>query len=170
MAFRRIALVAFVMTSCSTAGERPPHGAAREPWAAPTRLAPPADLPGPARQVLRTVMAEHRRDMADLITSMMAVDYDAVATASDRLRADSFSRPLTGDANELNAFLPAPFFELQDQLLAQTRTLGTAARHHSAPDAAKAYAAVSETCVACHAVYREGRRPSPPAMTSARMR
>jgi hypothetical protein len=63
------------------------------------------------------------------------------------------SRPLTGDATELNSLLPEKFFVQQDDLRAQARLLATAAAHQSAFEVADAYGKVS-ACVRCHGVYR----------------
>jgi hypothetical protein len=49
-----------------------------------------------------------------------------------------------------------------DKLVTRARTLASAARQHDPGATASAYAALSETCVSCHAVYRDGRRPKRP--------
>jgi hypothetical protein len=152
-------LMVLLLVACSTT-DRPRNDAGIS-YAAPapaTRLEPPADLPGPARQVLQSLMAEHRRDMTDLVAASMGVLYKDMAVAADRVASTAVSRPLTGDATELNTMLPTRFFDLQDELVARARTLASAARQHDPGATASAYAALSETCVSCHAVYRDGRR------------
>jgi hypothetical protein len=74
-----------------------------------------------------------------------------------RIASDaSFSRPLTGDATELNAALPAKFFEEQDQLRARARALAEPSHVLNPYRVAEAYGHLSEACVRCHAVYRQG--------------
>jgi hypothetical protein len=168
MLSRSLMLTSLVVLSCSTTGQRPPPDARPTSVAAPlsTRLLPPADLPGPVRQVLQSLMAQHRSDMTDLVAASMGVLYEDMARAADRVAATSISRPLTGDATELNAFLPARFFDLQDELVLRARNLAGAARQHDRATTASAYAAISETCLNCHAIYRDARRQ--PAATGAR--
>jgi hypothetical protein len=163
MLSRSLLLTSLLVLSCSTAGQRPPPDARPTTVTAPlsARLLPPADLPGPVRQVLQSLMAQHRGDMADLVAASMGVLYEDMARAADRVAATSLSRPLTGDATELNAFLPARFFDLQDELVLRARTLAGVARQHDAGATASAYAAISETCVNCHATYRDARPRSP---------
>jgi hypothetical protein len=130
--------------------------------APPSRLEPPAYLPGSARAVLRTRMVSHARDMGDLMSAVMLLEYDRVRERAGGIAGDaSFARPLTGDATELNSALPVRFFELQDELRGRARTLADAAKRHSAFDVADAYAEVSQTCVRCHATYRQGPEPRP---------
>ena len=61
---------------------------------------------------------------------------------------------ISGDATELASALPATFFDLQDELRAQARTLGDAAEEQNPFHVANAYGRLSETCVRCHATYR----------------
>lgn len=130
-------------------------GRAVEP---PPRLAPPEYLPGTARAVLRTIMVSHARDMAELMSAIMILNYPRIEAGAEAIVNDvSLARPLTGDATELNSALPERFFVLQDDLRKQARTLRDAAQHLSAFEVADAYGELSETCVRCHGTYRAGR-------------
>ena len=126
----------------------------------PERLAPPDDLPGPVRAILSHRMASHARDMGALMSAVMILDYPQAQTRATAIVEDvSLARPLTGDATELNSALPEKFFAFQDQLRAAATALASAAADKSAFAVADAYGHVSETCVKCHAVYRQGRPP-----------
>ncbi len=149
-----------VLASCAT-GER--SGPPQEPQLAravapPDRLTPPEDLPPTARAILRTRMASHARDMGTLMSNIMVLRYKKIEEGASAIAADAnLSRPLTGDATELNAHLPAKFFDLQEELKERAKVLAEAAHRMSAFDVADAYGSVSETCVRCHATYREGQ-------------
>jgi hypothetical protein len=124
----------------------------------PSRLEPPEYLSGTARAVLRTRMASHARDMGDLMSAIMVLQYDRIRERSEAIAGDAnFARPLTGDAAELNSALPEKFFQLQDELRTRARVLTRAAEERNAFAVADSYENVSGTCVRCHAVYRQGR-------------
>jgi hypothetical protein len=123
----------------------------------PERLAPPQYLPASARAVLRTLMPAHAHDMADLMSAIMVLHYDEIHERAGAIATDAtFARPLTGDASELNTALPERFFLLQDELRARAGTLAQVATKSSALAVADAYGRLSETCVNCHATYRDG--------------
>jgi cytochrome c556 len=103
-------------------------------------------------------MASHVREMGDLMTAIMVLDYPSIVEGADRIVSDaSLSRPLTGDATELNSALPEKFFVHQDELRTQARALADASRALDPYRVAGAYGRLSEACVRCHAVYRQGR-------------
>jgi hypothetical protein len=112
-------------------------------------------------------MPSHARDMGDLMSAIMVLHYDEIHERAEVIAQDSrFARPLSGDAAELNSALPERFFLLQDELRTRAATLARAAGKASALDVADAYGRLSETCVRCHATYRDGplaagARPSP---------
>ncbi len=123
----------------------------------PQRLEPPQHLSSTARALLGNRMAAHARDMGDLMSAIMILDYDQVEQRAGKIADDAaWARPLTGDATELNSALPETFFQLQDDLRAQARLLAAAADDLSAFAVAESYGRLSETCVRCHAVYRKG--------------
>ena len=125
----------------------------------PRRLEAPDYLPGAARAVLRTIMASHARNMGDLMSAIMVLDYPRIHLTAEAVASDaSLSRPLTHDASELNALLPEDFFRQQDALRAQARILVDAAQRQSPYGVADAYGRLSESCVRCHYVYRAGSR------------
>jgi cytochrome c556 len=125
----------------------------------PKRLEPPDDLPEAARAVLRTMMSSHARNMGDLMTAIMVLDYPRIHESAEAIATDaSLSRPLSHEASELNALLPEAFFRQQDALRAQARLLVDAATRQSPYGVADAYGKLSESCVRCHYVYRKGTR------------
>jgi hypothetical protein len=144
------------LTACSTATAEPPQQAQLlRAISPPERLEPPAHLPEGARLILRNVMGSHAQNMSNLVLAIMQLHYDDISAGAESLAADaSLSRPLTGDATELNSLLPPAFFDKQDQLRAQARELGAAAQQRNALAVGKSYGRLSETCVGCHAVYR----------------
>jgi hypothetical protein len=145
---------------CSCANRRasndPPQSAQlARAVAPPSRLVPPEHLPEGARIILRNLMASHARNMSHLVSAIMTLDYPAIREGADSVASDaSLSRPLTGDATELNALLPEKFFQYQDDLRGQARALAQAATRHSALEVAASYGALAQTCVQCHAAYR----------------
>jgi cytochrome c556 len=124
---------------------------------APKRQQPPKYLSPIAREILRTRMASHAREMRTLMAAVMVLDYPKIAEGSERIASDAnLSRPLTGDATELNSALPEKFFVHQDEVRAQARALANATQTLDPYRIAAAYGRLSEACVSCHAVYREG--------------
>lgn len=152
------------LSACAGTGTRAkgPAEAGEQPWAPPYRLGPPEYLPPVARDILKARMARHADDMAHVVWSVAALDYAHVAENAERVAGDAdFARPLTHDATELNASIPTRFFDLQDDLRARARKLAAAARGGVPLEVSAAYASMSETCVACHAVYRDGPGTGP---------
>jgi hypothetical protein len=153
-------VLGMLVPSCATPpAKRPPQDAQlSQAITAPERLAPPEDLPGPARTILRARMASHAQDMGALMSSVMVLRYDLIAERAIKIADDaSMARPLTGDATELNSALPEKFFSYQDELRRAARALATAATQQNALPVADAYARLSGTCVRCHATYRQGQ-------------
>jgi cytochrome c556 len=125
----------------------------------PRRLEAPDYLPEAARSVLRTIMASHARNMGDLVSAIMVLDYPRVRESAEAVANDAtLSRPFTHEASELNALLPEDFFRQQDNLRAHAGLLAEAATLQSAHAVAAAYGGLSESCVRCHYVYRTGTR------------
>jgi cytochrome c556 len=157
----RFALTGVLAASCATAADRPSPPQEPQLLAAvspPARLQPPDYLPEVARSILRTRMASHARDMGQLMSAIMVLDYPDVQAGAQAIVSDvNLARPLTKDATELNAALPPRFFDLQDELKVRGRALRDAAQHMNAFEVADAYGRMSETCVRCHAVYRAGK-------------
>ena len=146
-----------LLVSCaSQPAPRPPQEAElSRALSEPTRPGPPEPLSPAARQLLKSRMKSHANDMADLVAAIMALDYPAIVQRSHAIAADvNLSRPLTGDATELNAALPEKFFVRQDELKAAARALERAAQGLDPNAVAAAYGRLSEGCVRCHADYR----------------
>lgn len=121
-------------------------------------LEPAQPLPGAARAVLKSRMANHVRDMSELVSAIMVLDYPTIVDRAKAVAGDAnLARPLGGDATELNALLPDKFFEYQDDLRKNAGLLAAAAERMDALAVAEAYGHLSESCVRCHGVYRGGR-------------
>jgi hypothetical protein len=155
-----VAIAFLLAASCATAPQPEPPQAKqfRSAVSAPRRLDPPEDLSNTARSILRSRMASHARDMGDLMSAVMILEYPAIRERASRISSDvSLARPLSADATELNAALPERFFDLQDELKVRATALGVASAQNDAFRVADAYGKLSETCVSCHASYRRGR-------------
>jgi len=146
-----------LLTSCASqpAPQPPQQAELSRALSEPTRREPPEPLSPAARNLLKTRMKSHTNDMADLVSAIMVLDYPAIVQRSHAIAADvSLSRPITGDATELNATLPEKFFVRQDELKAAARALEHAAEGLDPNAVAVAYGRLSEACVRCHADYR----------------
>ena len=147
-----------VLSACAnnTATNPPPQQAQlAQAIAAPDRTTPPEPLSPPARQILKKRMAAHARDMADLVSAIMLLDYPGIASRANSIASDvNLSRPITHDATELNASLPEKFFVYQDNLRAGARALAAAASDLDPYRVAAEYGRLSEGCVRCHADFR----------------
>jgi cytochrome c556 len=153
-----VAAGAALSPACAANQPQPPQRAqAAQAVAPPKRSGPPEYLSETAHAVLKSRMASHARDMNELVSAIMLLNYPAIGDEAERIASDaSLSRPLTGDATELNAALPAKFFDEQDQLRARARALAEASHALNPYRVAEAYGQLSEACVRCHAVYRQG--------------
>ncbi len=152
-------LAGFVLAaSCASQGtaHQPPQQAQlTQAISNPERQDPPEPLSPAARAILKERMASHARDMGELVSAIMLLKYPEIAQRADAIAADvNLSRPVTGDATELNSSLPEKFFVRQDDLKAAARLLGDAARNLDPYRVANAYGRLSEGCVRCHADYR----------------
>jgi hypothetical protein len=127
----------------------------------PEGLAPPQYLPASARAILRGRMASHAQDMGALMSAIMVLHYDDIQQRANDIALDArFARPMTGDASELNSALPERFFVLQEELRTRAGALAGVAARKNALAVADAYGRLSETCVKCHATYREAATPT----------
>jgi hypothetical protein len=156
---RRFAVLVLLSACATTRTDAPPQQAQlAEALAPPSRLEPPAHLPGPARALLRTRMAGHAQQMSGLVSAIMVLRYDEIAERANTIAGDAyFARPLTGDATELNSALPEKFFSYDRELRVWASTLASMAEEKDALRVANAYGGMSQVCVSCHATYRAGR-------------
>jgi hypothetical protein len=155
-----IALLALAGASCATrpSSEPPQQAQLVRAVSPPERLGSPEYLPGAARDLLRTRMASHARDMGDLMSAIMILKYPEIEQrASDIAHEAHFARPHSNDATELNAALPEKFFVYERELRVLASSLASAAHKLEPFQVADAYGQLSETCVKCHATYRAGR-------------
>jgi len=146
-----------VVSSCAsqTPNQPPQQEQLARAITAPDRVDPPEPLPATARALLKQRMATHARDMSDLVSAIMLLEYARISIRAEAIADEAnWSRPLTGDATELNAQVPEKFFVRQDDLKTAARRLAAAANLHNPYKVAEAYGHVSETCVRCHADFR----------------
>ena len=144
--------------ACATPPAPPQQTQLARALSPPERDLPPVELPAPARALLKARMANHTRDMGDLVSAIMILDYPRIEDQARRIVGDvSLSRPLTDDATELNSALPGAFYERQDGLRAEARKLADDAHALDARHVAADYGHLSEACVRCHADYRPAR-------------
>jgi cytochrome c556 len=156
---RRLLLVAVLtpLSACATpqAYQAPQQRQAARAVETPKRADPAEPLSPAARELLKARMASHARNMNDLVSAIMVLDYLRIEQQSDQIADDvSLSRPVTHDATELNASLPEKFFVHQDKVKVEARALADAARAHNPYRVAEQYGRLSEGCVRCHADYR----------------
>ena len=152
-----VPLLVVVASSCASTPQSPQQVQLAHAVAAPKRTDPAQPLPSTAPPILKTRMASHARDMGDLASSIMILDYERI---HDRATAISvkidLARPPADDATELASGVPDAFFLFQDELRTRAVTLASAATEQSAFHVADAYGRLSETCVKCHAAFRQG--------------
>jgi cytochrome c556 len=110
-------------------------------------------LPPLARSALKKPMARHGKDLEALLTAALSLDHAQTARVAARVAAEPrIARP--GDAlDSVNAVFPESFFQLQDTFHERTLALGQAARAADDAAVADAFGRLTETCIACHAVY-----------------
>lgn len=152
------AFAAWFVGACATAPAPPQQTQLGKAMSPPARATDPIYLSPTVRDLLRTRMASHTRDMGEMVAAIMILDYPRIEERARVVVGDvSLSRPITGDATELNAGLPESFFERQDALRAEARDLAEDAHARDARRVAADYGHLSEACVRCHADFRPTR-------------
>ncbi|MBX5483108.1 MAG: cytochrome c [Myxococcaceae bacterium] len=104
-------------------------------------------------------LRRHREQMSQLQRTVALLEYDAVADAAHAIQDEPpIARPEEDAPSEdPRASFPPAFFELQDVLHAHVRELGLAARARDDRRLGQAYGRIAETCVRCHALFRQVR-------------
>jgi cytochrome c556 len=151
-------VTSLLAAACATqsARDQPPQQAQlARALSPPERAGPPLFLSETARTILKSRMASHSRDMGELVSAIMILDYPRIESDAGRIAADvSLARPLTNDATELNASFPEKFFVHQDDLRVEARALAVASHALDAYGVAASYGRMSAACVRCHADFR----------------
>lgn len=125
-------------------------------------LRAPEHVPELARQMLRRRMGRHALDVTDLFYAVLFLEHgDAQALAARVKSEPKLARPRAGDDDTVNVALPERFFVLQDELKSRAAAVELAAKARDDAKLAKAFGALTETCVACHSAYLEPAGPSP---------
>lgn len=144
--------------ACVKPPQPPQRAQQQNAVAAPQSKRPPEPLSPVAQAVLRQRMVSHANDMNELVSAIMVLDYPYIAARAEKIAGDvSLSRPITGDATELNASLPEKFFVYQDRVKFEARGLVEAAGATDPYQVAAKYGRLAESCVRCHADYRPRR-------------
>ncbi|MEM9491025.1 MAG: hypothetical protein AAGC55_17885 [Myxococcota bacterium] len=151
--FALVLLAALAPVSCSKNG----GGEAQSP-AAPGGSRPALEraepLPDIARDLLRENMIEHGDSMESLLWSALMLEHEMTeVVVAQILGQPRMARPSSGDADTVNAALPAEFYDLQDQMFSAAEELRLAAAQRDDIATARFYAQLTETCVTCHALY-----------------
>ena len=118
------------------------------------RLPPPPHLSDVVRDSIRTRMAQHGREMSELVWAVLFLQYrDVERLASSISSRTQLRADLQKDATNLNFPLPERFFELTAQLTARSGRLADMAKQRKGAEMGTAYGQLSETCVTCHSLY-----------------
>ncbi len=153
MSRRRSLLAGLLGAGLATAVFLAPRALDRAP-----RLPEPSYLPATARALLHERMRRHVEDLAQLNRAVVALDFSTTQQLADQIASEpKLGRPLQQDATELNSQLPERFFLLQDDLQRSARDLANAAQARDDARVSSAHAAMTQTCVACHRAYVDGR-------------
>jgi cytochrome c556 len=157
ISLRGLMLVAGALPAlaCKQPPQPPQRAQQASAVAAPKNGQPPEPLSPMVQALLKQRMVSHGSDMNDLVSAIMILDYPRIADRADKIAGDAnLSRPITGDATELNASLPEKFFIYQDRVKFEARGLSEAAGAADPSQVAEKYGRLSESCVRCHADYR----------------
>lgn len=144
-----------VPSACKQPAQPPQRAQQAQAVAVPKGPQPPERLSPTVQALLKARMVSHAHDMNDLVSAIMILDYPLIADRAEKIASDAnLSRPISGDATELNASLPEKFFIYQDRVKFEARGLAEAAGSADPYQVAAKYGQLSESCVRCHADYR----------------
>ncbi len=134
-------------------------GAAQKPGAAsaPKRrvMAQPDHLPEELRLLLLRRMANHARDVSELMFSVLFLQYDdAVVLAKSIKEEPRLARP-TPDDETINRGISSKFFTFQDDLRRRAGEVADSAAKKDSKAMGEAYGRMMQVCVSCHATYLE---------------
>jgi hypothetical protein len=119
-----------------------------------TELPERHELPLVLRETLSASMGRHGEELTFLLANVILLQYDDAAELAQLLADEpKLGRAAAGDLESLNALLPESFFVFQNQLSERAKALAAAARAKDDSAFVKAFGAVAETCVGCHASY-----------------
>jgi len=123
----------------------------------PTKLESPNYISPKLREALAKRMENHGRSAMRLTIGVVLLAYrDVAEVALELADATGLAKPRPGEEGTLNAALPPPFFVFQDQLRARASELARVAGQRNNSELSKSFARLTETCMACHAVYLHG--------------
>ena len=116
-----------------------------------TRQLEPANVSEDARAFLKARMKNHAKELKALSLAVATVDLPDVQRLAQDIANQARLDPSVGPAMKL----PPRFFELQDELRKNAQALADAAKDDQLSGTQEKYAAVIETCMACHAAFRK---------------
>ena len=144
------ALLPLALTvGCASAKPQP----AAKPAPTP-KMKAPEKMDDEVRQHFKTVMTQHGDDMTVLMWSILFLDVDGAADATEELKQMKWlERPKAGDEAKLD--VPPLIYDIQDELLAKADKLSEIARSGvREPEVlATAFGDVANACVKCHSYY-----------------
>jgi hypothetical protein len=92
--------------------------------------------------------------MTDLVLAVTLLQYGVAQLTAERIASEpQLARPLADSDEELNALLPAQFFNLQHQLREHARAVARAAAAHDDAALAESFGRMTTDCVGCHSAY-----------------
>jgi cytochrome c556 len=107
-----------------------------------------------ARAAISQRMTGHANQLSQLLKAVLVLDREAVQEYANAIHdSTTLGRPVPGENDTLNSSIPKRFFDLQDQLAKNAKTLSEAARRHDDVQMGTAFGQLTATCVACHAAY-----------------
>jgi len=96
--------------------------------------------------------------MGALLESALMLDYPAAERAASVIAGSTpVPRAIYRNAGE-DPHLPGEFHQYERQLRQRAKRLARAAREQNSRAVARAYGAMTETCVSCHALFVEPQR------------
>lgn len=140
-----------------TQAEKEESKAAAKAPAKPKKLESPPYISPTARRVLDERMERHGMAAMRLTVSVILLAYNETREVAEGMASEpGLARPRPGEEGTLNAALPAPFFDFQDQLRARAQELALAAKEKNDAKVGAAMGRLTQTCISCHAAYLKG--------------
>ncbi|HVU51850.1 MAG TPA: hypothetical protein VHL80_14235 [Polyangia bacterium] len=120
-----------------------------------THLLPPENVAATTRAQLRERMSRHGNTMSTLVKAVVLIDRPTITTMAQRIADEELlARGESKGFDPWRPLLPKAFFIEQDALRMAARSLAQAAAHGESDSAvAERFAALTTTCVRCHASY-----------------
>lgn len=123
----------------------------------PKKLPAPGYISPTLRALLDKRMEQHGRFAIRLTIGVVLLSYDEVGEVALQMSEEAgLAKPRLGEIGTLNATLPPLFFLFQEQLRTRAAALSRVAGERNNAKLNTAFHRLTETCMACHAVYLNG--------------